>query len=367
MDYVRNLSRLSIIIIIVLTIIVCQTIISKNKITKYINKNFPLQNYILEFVAKFNEFTQDNPNWNKAFRGKDGWLFLGNDYNKTIDALRGADMDGPPRQYLFNLIHNLADNCKEANIPFMVVIGPNKSTIYPEYLPDWLQPVDSGVRNTLKASLEQKGISVFDPTPLLKSNKDKRLLYYRTDTHWNILAGSLVYNELKNFINSQFQLDFPPLPPHILDDGPTHTGDLVRIGNFSYLNIKDGDNFILKWETQPSLRRYSDNGTSHYLATVAMDMLSRKNPETVFQATGSIINNNQNHIDIIENSMPISQKTIVFFGDSFVAAISPFFNNVFKKTIYLYSMSANLWTAELLKYLNPDIVIFLCVERIFLS
>ncbi|MCH5276642.1 MAG: hypothetical protein J1E80_02280 [Desulfovibrionaceae bacterium] len=364
--HINKLKSFSVIGIIAFIIIGILIINSRHKIEKYMYDNFPFQAHILKFIAKYNELVQDNSNRNKAFRGKDGWLFLGNDYARTVDALQGVNIDSRAHQRFFSLIRDLANQCRTADIPFMVMIGPNKHTIYPEYLPDWLHPVNTGVREALAASLEQEGIPVFDPTALLKSNKNKRLLYYRTDTHWNIAAGAIAYNGLKNFISSHFQINWPPLPAYELIDGQTGAGDLIRIGNFQYFNLRDGDTFILKWYIQPSLLRYSYDGESYNLAKFSIDIESEKNSHIDFNSTDIIVNNSEKHIDIIKNTAPISQQTVVIFGDSFEASISPFFNNIFKKVIYISRAGAPLWSSELLKYLNPDIIIFLCVERGFI-
>ncbi len=122
-------------------------------------------------------------------------------------------------------------NLIKNGIVYFVVIAPNKHSIYPEYLPEDLRPTNNPLRiDQLLAALKERNITnIIDSRSLLKSAKKEQQLYYKTDTHWNSVAGYLV----PEFIASKLKLYFPDiqlnqkaLPPirHKLVRG----GDLFR-------------------------------------------------------------------------------------------------------------------------------------------
>jgi hypothetical protein len=80
---------------------------------------------------------------------------------------------------------------QQRNVPFLVVIAPNKETIYADAMPAWAtrEPVPSR-REALVAYLAaHSSLEVLDLTATVLSLKGEGPLYYRTDTHWNDRAA----------------------------------------------------------------------------------------------------------------------------------------------------------------------------------
>ena len=122
------------------------------------------------------------------YRGKDDWLFLGNAYNDTVAKLKLAT---EPSQSEISattaLFSQLASVGAESNIKIVLIVGANKSSVYPEYLPAGLVPSTKTYRSFfLEALKEVPNLLVYDSTADLRESKNTQgLLYWMTDTHWN--------------------------------------------------------------------------------------------------------------------------------------------------------------------------------------
>jgi hypothetical protein len=77
----------------------------------------------------------------RFYRGKDDWLFLGNAFSRTVEKLKltivPKDSEVEATTEIFSKISKTAS---QFNTKVILIVGPNKSSIYPEYLPDNLAP-----------------------------------------------------------------------------------------------------------------------------------------------------------------------------------------------------------------------------------
>ena len=74
-----------------------------------------------------------------------------------------------------------------------IAVVPNKSSVYPQYMPDrYPRRADGGNLPLLRRACEALPITWIDlATPLMEAAKGDRLVYYRTDTHWNALGAAI--------------------------------------------------------------------------------------------------------------------------------------------------------------------------------
>lgn len=98
-----------------------------------------------------------------------------------------------------------------------ILIVPNKNTIYSEYMPEDFTMGEYRRFDQVVELIEKVGITVIDGRESLLAAKDKnpeRLLYYKTDTHWNNHGGFEVYTQLMKEIKK----DFPNAVLHTRQD-----------------------------------------------------------------------------------------------------------------------------------------------------
>jgi hypothetical protein len=119
--------------------------------------------------------------------GKQGWLFYSKDEkflaDRGLDPFSESELDAWEE-----LLEKREKWFADHGIPFLVVIPPDKQTIYPEYLPDEFSHFRGPSRlDQLIARLKQRGSSVkiVDLRAALLAAKEQRQVYFKTDSHWN--------------------------------------------------------------------------------------------------------------------------------------------------------------------------------------
>lgn len=137
--------------------------------------------------------------------GKDAWLYFGGE--NVIDDFRGMKpfTDAELERWAKLLVAR-RDWLRARNIPYVFLVAPNTHTIYPEHLPSWI--VRSG-RPTRLAQLsaylkQHTDVDVVELAPALLAAKQNEQVYYRTDTHWNMLGAFVVYQQISAWMKTQF-------------------------------------------------------------------------------------------------------------------------------------------------------------------
>lgn len=129
--------------------------------------------------------------------GEDGWVFIREEipfHQKTIK---------PDPIMLEAIRANLDLWCsysKENGAEFYFLIGPNKSTIYPEKMNSrFLVSNNESFVDIIKGLDYKCKFRIIDVRESLMNNKEFNL-YYRWGTHWNDLAGQIVWTQIKKDI-----------------------------------------------------------------------------------------------------------------------------------------------------------------------
>jgi len=271
------------------------------------------------------------------YQGQEGWLFLGNAYNNTVAKTK---LTSPPVQANIeretNTLADVVEAAKAENTAVVLLIGPNKSTLYPEYLPNQIHP--SARRYVTYFTERLEGIAdltVVDPVEdLLRNKKSAGFLYYRTDTHWNDKGAFLAFSVLANRLGW-------PVPDVSFEIDTPYSGDLIKISELEDFPTTAGDSWQIKWASEPDLETKP----------------LTNQPETSF-----------GRAEIVMNSSSLSKQTVWVIGDSFTDAIAPYIDATFEEVHYLghwneklLTLPQDLASAEE----KPDIVIVIRVERSF--
>lgn len=271
------------------------------------------------------------------YRGKDGWLFLGNRYDDTVAKLklaqRPASEDIDREEQLFK---DLAQAAETKGASVALLIGPNKSSIYPEFLPDEIEP--SATRYVTFFTEQLKAVpnlNVIDPVDdLLRVKEGAGLLYFRTDTHWNNQGAFLAFSIMAERLGV-------PIPNLSFEAGEPHRGDLIGISQLDDVPVTAGDNWQIKWASEPDL-----------------EIRPLPNlPETSF-----------GRAEIVRNNAALFEQTVWVVGDSFTNAVAPFIDATFREVHYLGHSNVKLrvFPEELLSTEDkPDLIIVVRAERSF--
>ncbi len=270
-----------------------------------------------------------------AMQGRDGWLYWAGDrmlanYEGT---LRFDEQDLADWQ---KLLEARRDWVKARGGKYVFVIAPDKQSIYPEYLPEWV--VKSGQPSKMDQLLAHlrahSSVEVLDLRPVLTAAKKDGPIFLKTDTHWNQFGAFIACRQLALTLQRQL----PGIKPLALDAFDRKNtvgwgGDLaVCLEQQDVVQETQEVVFTPRWPLSP-LRPINAGFVGLRTGTAAV--LTR-NPNAVGKA--------------------------VLFRDSFAEAWLPFLGYHFNEAIYLRQTE---WNKQFLEREKPDVVIDEMVERLF--
>jgi len=266
--------------------------------------------------------------------GQDGWYYYAKE--QIIDDYRGViPLTDNQLSEIKNKLVEKRDWLKEQGIDFYILISPNKSSIYPEYLPETINKVNDQTRfDQVVGYLRDKtDLKIIDPRPALLKAKNDNLVYEITGTHWNEYGGFIAYQELIRAISQQFTSIIPlNIDDFMVEEQTAGGSDLaIMLSIQSYVQ----DTLInLKPKTPP-------------LATDDKFLFDDPNPNPAMPLVAKKVDN------------PELPKALIF-RDSFMKRLVPFLSENFSRSSYVWTYEM---IPEIIEVEKPDIVIYEFVER----
>lgn len=188
------------------------------KYRQYFNDHFPFRGPFIRFnnVLKVKVYkTSPIP---KVIVGKNGWLFyrseLENDGN-TIQDYQGNLLftEAELKRIKKNIERKIAQ-CKRANTHLLIILVPNKETIYSELMPVSIKKGKTNRFHQLKTLCQKNPhLPVMFLTDALMEKKKERRIFYTGGTHWNQYGAFYGYEA----IMKRLEKDFPQLKPYPLE------------------------------------------------------------------------------------------------------------------------------------------------------
>jgi len=261
---------------------------------------------------KSGEFKEDY----SFIAGINDWLF----YASANDGYGLDDFKGKiilTNEELLKIKNNITEQrdwLRKRNIQYLVVVCPNKQTIYPEYLPEWLakQKGSYTVADQLVSYIKKNSdIDIVDLRKqlLLKKKESKKTLYYKTDTHWNKLGAFYAYQDIMK---------------HITIPDSVHLPLSLNDYKINYVKKKGGD-----ISTMVGLEDFYDDVEVNFT---------------------------------VKNKVSPKLGKILFIHDSYYYIMADFFNESFEE-VKEEQFFANIFNYKLIEEFKPDIVIYEVVER----
>jgi hypothetical protein len=146
-----------------------------------------------------------------AIVGKQGWMyFVGGNGNATfwhVDEAEKKKID-----LVVNDIGNFNQELLSRKIRLVIVIVPDKSSIYPQFLPDEIQLGEhNSYTDMFVQSLKDRDVNVIDlRVPLMEASKEEQV-FYKTDSHWNIYGDYAAYKAVIEEL-SVYEPGLAPVP-----------------------------------------------------------------------------------------------------------------------------------------------------------
>ncbi len=267
----------------------------------------------------------------KVVVGDDGWLVYTaegdvEDYQKT-EAFSGEDLTRIQAG-----LDALSARYAEEGITLIVVIPPNKNTIYPERVPSEI-PVVGEISKLdqlvefLRVNGQQQILDLREP---LLAAKAEREIYYATDTHWNDYGAHIAYSA----IMQELQKSFPNLSARLISDFN------VSATEPDQLDLSRNIGVTILPESRVQFSPLFDLRTSYK----ELNLGGRK----------MLVSYNA------DESLP----DLILYHDSFFFSVIPFLGEHFHHGLFIQNYTGGgLWNLSWVDEQKPDVVIIEFTER----
>lgn len=306
-----------------------------SRFNKYLNDHIGLRNPMIRVHNYIKVFLFHTSPSKHVALGKDNWLYIQSE--KSLEDYRGLDhfTESQMRQWK-EVLRARTDWLNSQKIGYLFMVAPDKHTIYPEFLPDYVQKVHPDTRLDQLASYlnTPPAVEWLDLRKVLWEAKTRHLVYYKTDSHWNSIGGFIGYEAILSRMS-------PWLPGlEILDETSC----------IEYLTSHTGGGLSLMLHLENEIPE------TNYPLRQVKSPVSQKIP---FEPT------------------PLSSATIatgsdlraVVFRDSFFTAVEEFFSEHFNPVYYVWkrdetnSSYDHALLKEIIRKNKPHVVVEERVER----
>ena len=307
----------------------------------YFNDHFSFRNHLVHLNSLLLvNILQKSPMPEKVLFGDEGWLYLVKD---ELDTYRGKN--------LFNS-NQLKDISEEMlrrkkyldtrGIKMYFAIVPSKYTVYPEYLPYYVNKLNAITRtHQIITALADKGIETIDLRQPIIDAKKAGLLYYKTDNHWNEHGSFVAYNIIMQRIKKDFQnIRHLSLEDFKMDSSLKTGGNITRLLNME----EEFEDVEFSLEQIPS----------------QLAQLVAKEGYIVpggFPYAWEYELNYETGVDSLAN--------ILFIRDSFGYSVIPYFAESFNRSVFIFDNWRFTSNEHIIENEKPDIVIYLVLESMW--
>lgn len=296
-------------------------------------QDYPAKKKLINIYNSF-RFLLGDKVFNDATIGKDGWAFYTggvsfNDYQKT------APVNVSNMKKIAGVLTQIKEKAAEFGGVLVVIIPPDKSTVYPQYMPDEITVIGdvSSLERITEYLNKNSDIYIADLTSTLIEASKTKQVYYKTDSHWNCDGAYYAYRE----IFSQLSAALPELVARPYDDFRVERaqGLTLDISRLLDLNIPE-DSFSV---------------TPRFRVDRMVTTVDERYP--------------YRSLEIIENSnLPASPNLVVFRDSFFTNCLDEFVEPSFSRTVSLHYQDANLkGYLDVIESEKPKVVIVEFVER----
>ena len=289
---------------------------------------------------------------NQVVIGLDDWLFLGDRYADTLTTdrrhLTKEDLSiGQEIGYAANAWSEYLSS-KGVKL-FKVMIGPNKSSIYPEYLPSWAKPSTPNATDALFAGTGTIHYVNLKDALLAAKTRYSTPLYYKTDTHWNQLGAGIAFQAFAQQVGpSAPEIHWPPNDAYqLIDVIPYTQGDLANFLRLrSFLPDKEA---IIRASRLITKTTHLDFDTAQIIYHGGNNPVVMPNKPLLVRSEGALNN-----------------VKVLWLRDSFGTVMAPLMSATFSEVLQLSweeAIKPEGRIVQLVEQWQPDYVFLTVVER----
>jgi hypothetical protein len=267
----------------------------------------------------------------KAIVSDDGWLVYTaegdiEDYQKT-ESFSGEELTRIQQG-----LDALSAQYAEEGIMLIVIIPPNKNTIYPERVPSEIPVLGEASKldqlvGYLRVNGKQQILDL--RTPLLAA-KAERQIYYATDTHWNDYGAYIAYSAIMQELQKKFpNLNANPISSFNISTTEPDQLDLSR--NIGVTTLPEARvQFAPLFDLKTSYKELNLGGRKMLIS---------------YNTDGTL-------------------PDLILYHDSFFFSVIPFLGEHFHHGLFIQNYTGGgLWNLSWVDEQKPDVVIIEFTER----
>ncbi len=263
--------------------------------------------------------------------GEDGWLIFTAE-GSLDDYQNSFRFSDEQIVSITNQLAELQSRLAARGATLLVVVVPNKPTIYPEIVPPEIEKLSDASRlERLTAHLEKNLPGVLlDLRPTLSDGRAVRDVYYKTDTHWNDYGMFLAYQAiLQELAKSRPELAPYPFEMFELVEDAPELWDLAA--NTGSASLRESQLKIAPRFENPASYRQMEAGSRRILTASTSD-----------------------------KSLPRLLMYYDSFGPRLFNLLGMHFGNA---TAVPHYSGRPIWSMDWIDEQNPDVVIIEIAER----
>jgi alginate O-acetyltransferase complex protein AlgJ len=305
------------------------------KFDDYYQDHFGLRRQLLMLYHELKYWMNDASGSDVIYGKEPGWLFYNAKESDPVGDFRNINQFSKTELNQFINYLKLKQQWLNARgIQYLFVLTPSKHYVYPEFLPEYIKPVDQiNFKNQLNLELSKHPeINYLDLTDKLLESKKHNLLYFKADTHWNYFAGNIAQYEITKIINTLLtnkQIQPKLWPQSEFEFQWNHQGDLAFI-------LKAGKHF-----SEPLLK-------PNFNSCANIDLML------------SLSANSQ-----YETHCGVGQINALIFHDSFFNLIQPYISSQLNHVHFIKQRFTIAKAQSIIRKKRPDVVIEQMVDRFF--
>ena len=268
--------------------------------------------------------------------GRYGWLFYTGDNLENYYVGSGV-LPESHMKMMTEMIDDLNTECQKRGITLVIAFWPNKGNIYSEYLPTYEKKTETNKSEALIKYINENsktGVKAIYPKTELMAAKNYYQTYFKYDTHWNYAGGFMgaqaIYNALGMETTDIRTIKAVPTTAKRKD----LYANMLSKAEQASVDLSDDKDYLFDYRPEINILEESGSGA---------------NKE--FVSSGDVLYTKSSN----ENG-----KKLVFFGDSYRNAITPFLKKDFTYTTITHINNVPSFTKEIL---DCDVLVLSRVSR----
>lgn len=312
------------------------------QLDEYINDHFPLRKELIRLYTNFQFFIlKKSPFPSKVIVGKDNWLFLGESKMGVVSLHDGTyPLSQSQLEIIRNNVIEKHNWLKERGIGYMLLIAPDKHSIYSQNLPSYIDRNKIDEKYDQLKSVLKEEVNFIDVKPDLRRHiKDSPTdLYLKYDSHWSDYGAFVAYQS----IIEQVRLKYPRF-------------NLRSPFNFGHLKQERKTEIIKTSADMINMQDYLSEQTLELYwkrNLVSLDK-NRLKPPSTYRGLPQLYEKRF-------RSYNRNGLKILLFRDSFSNRLMKFLSAHFDETLFI---NGHQFDRDLILREKPDLVIHEIVER----